>query len=278
MTRHVSKRKFSSTSFLILLLHYARPIPCTVTTINSYDHLNEVSVHKTPEIKKSSHRISTSGDNSSDNDKSLTRRSDKVGNVIFSDNFDFSTASAPHPSDSVRNKKKNLLNDDIAGGFLRNHRLEVEEPLSPEIASSATAAAIATFHHGFPAENDLKIANDNVHTAAAAHHTATSVVRGAGASVIGAGQSRSLLPGEGFGGHNGGWASNSGNCLFSCASAGSFGHGPPVSCCQLNYVQCCPNPHHEQWNFKNLHHGRGNFLGSGSIAKSGYGWGNVRIP
>lgn len=239
-------------NFLLILLHL-EIVHCTVTNYNSYE-----VVHKTPEIEKSDRRISLPAIDKNNRRGEPLSRSDKVGNVIFDDNVAFT-------SSSVDTRARQYSTDDVARGLLRNHRLE--GPLSSqEIASTAQAAAATaalTTSPGMGTENDQKNTGDSV-------HAGNTLVSGAGISQLGNG--RSLLPRE-FGQH--GWASNPGSCLFSCNS-GSFGqnYGPPVSCCQLNYVQCCPNQHHEQWNFKNLHHGRGHVLGNG-IAKSGFGWGKL---
>lgn len=266
MTYPNNKDTLRCVSFIILVIQ-CYLVSCTVTSINTY--INTKDAHKRPEIEKISHSISAPGDDQK-SIKSISR-SDKVGNVIFNDNIAFSPSSVQISADKVKNKEKRFSNTIEARG-LENHRLE--GPLSSEMMSSAAAAAVSSSPHFHSPGNDLKIASDNSHHTTATHQS-NNVVRGAGVIEVGGqGQSRSFFP-DGLHGQNG-WASNTGSCLFSCSSnSRSFGQGGSASCCQLNYVQCCPNPQNELLNFKNLHHGRSYYLGGG--IKNGYGWGNLRI-
>ncbi|CAL8080953.1 unnamed protein product [Orchesella dallaii] len=221
-------------------------------------------------------------------------RNDNTGNVIFNDNIAFGGTSS---SSSSRRQERNYnsatggergqrqVSNSVAGGFLQNHRLE--GPLSPEVASSsavAAAAAATTTNAISPtsySENDLKLAGSSDNRQQERSIPTIGIygdggVGGAGATFLGGGQERAYMANQY---QNHGWASNSGSCLFSCSAGNNFG-GATASCCQQNYVQCCPNPQHEQWNFKNLHHGRGYGYGSsGSIIpshnfKGGNGWGS----
>lgn len=267
MTCPQNKSTLRCVSFIILVIQ-CYLVSGTVTSINTY--INTKDAYKRPEIEKISHSILAPGDDNK-SIKSISR-SDKVGNVIFNDNIAFSPSSVQTSADTGKNNKGKRFSNSIEPRGLENHRLE--GPLSSEIMTSAAAAAIASSpdFHFQKSGNDLKIASDNSHHTTATHQS-NNVVRGAGViDVSGQGQSRSFFP-DGFHGQNG-WASNTGSCLFSCSS-NSRGFGQGASCCQLNYVQCCPNPKNEHVNFKNLHHGRSYFLGGG--IKGGYGWGNARI-
>lgn len=250
---------------IILTLPNSNGIAASVTNISTYTP--DTTLLRKNDIVKSSREIgSPSG---------ISARSDKVGNVIFNDNFAFGGSSVTTDNGEGNKRKyapviteeqswKDHSSASPAGGFLQNHRLE--GPLSPEIVKSAAIAASASTN--INEGNDLKFSSDssyNIHL--------PNGVTGAGASVVGHGHGRSYnIPNQQYG-----WASNPGSCLFSCSS-GSFGAADAVSCCQLNYIQCCPNPRQEQWNFKNLHHGRGH-LGAGGLGGiigkgGGYGWGN----
>lgn len=202
------------------------------------------------------------------------RKDEHSGNVIFNDNFPFGSTG----SGGGGNKRKKSLDElqevnfiknqnSLAGGLLQNHRVTGDLiHNSADITSAAAAAIVSDFYRKrnnfkFPNEKDDNIQHQSVHQANVAG------IVGDGHPSSG-GNARALAPFH-EGTHKHGWASNSGSCLFSC-SGGNIGAGA-VSCCQLNYIQCCPNPHQESLNFKNLHHGRG--LTGGNFGKIGYAWG-----